>query len=102
MTTLRQKIIDILSMKAADAVELSKALSIPEKEVYEHLTHVARSVSSQNRRFVIIPSICRNCGQIFKERKRLTTPGRCYRCKSERVSMPIYQIISSSSEKRTL
>jgi DNA-directed RNA polymerase specialized sigma subunit len=43
MGTKRKQIIDLLSKKEMDARELSQAVGIREKEVYEHLPHIARS-----------------------------------------------------------
>lgn len=93
MQTVRQQMIALLSETVSSARNLSQLLSIQEKEVYGHLPHIARSVAAQKRRLVVIPSQCLSCGYVFNDRKRFTRPGRCPRCKGERVDEPKYQVV---------
>ena len=74
------------------AIEISQALSIREKEVYEHLPHVGRSVAAQGKNLIIIPSRCLDCEYVFRDRKRFTRPGRCPRCKGTHLQSPAYEI----------
>ncbi len=46
MQTIRQEIIRRLSMDQHSAGDLSTALGIREKEVYDHLSHIRRSLVS--------------------------------------------------------
>jgi predicted Zn-ribbon and HTH transcriptional regulator len=85
--------IRLLSEGECTARELSQTLGIREKEVYDHLYHIARSVTAQNRRLKVLPSGCFACGYVFDNRKRFTKPGRCPRCKSERIREPGYRVI---------
>ncbi len=77
MPTIRQKIISLLSEDEMSAREISGEVGISEKEVTEHLAHIARSVSSQDKKVVITPANCLACGYVFEDRKRFTRPGRC-------------------------
>jgi len=90
--TIRQQIIELLIEQEMSARELSQAVRIREKEVYEHLLHVARSVNTRKRKLVITPSNCLGCGYVFKNRKRYTPPGRCPHCKGEHIQNPTYRI----------
>jgi len=92
MQTVRQKIIELLSEGQMDAGELSRALSIREKEVYEHLAHIARSLEVKGKALLIQPSRCLSCGYVFKDRKRFTRPGRCPRCRRSHLQNPFYYI----------
>ena len=92
MGTIRRQIINLLSEKEMTARDLSQALRIREKEVYEHLPHAERSVKNSKKKLTIHPAACLKCGYVFKDRRRFTTPGRCPRCKSERIEHPIYSI----------
>ena len=92
MSTIRQQIIRLLEEAARSPREISQALRIPEKEVAEHLSHIARSVSAQKRKLVTTPARCLECGWVFKNRKRFNRPGRCPHCKSEQIRNPEYQI----------
>ncbi len=93
MQTIRQQMMTLLSQGVYSARELSYELSIREKEVYSHLAHIARSAVSQSHRLIVIPSRCLVCGYVFEKRKRFTRPGRCPRCKGERIEEPAYQVV---------
>ncbi len=93
MPTIRQQMIDLLSQGEYGAKELSQMLGIREKEVYEHLPHVSRSVASLKHQLKVVPSRCLICGRVFSNRKRFNKPSRCYNCKSERITETRYQVI---------
>jgi hypothetical protein len=92
METVRQQMIVLLSEQEMSARELSQAIRISEKEVYEHLPHIARSIAAQNKKLVIHPAQCLSCGYVFEERKRFTRPSRCPRCKKSHLDEPRYRI----------
>jgi len=92
MPTIRQKIIDLLTDGEMDARELSREVGIKEKDVYEHLAHIGRSLAAQGSGLAVRPSECLDCGYVFKDRRRLTRPGRCPRCRKSHLSNPSFQI----------
>lgn len=92
MATIRQQIINLLTEKEMTARALSRELHIGEKEVYVHLSHAERSVKNSKKKLAIVPATCLSCGYIFKDRRRFTTPGRCPRCKGERIEHPLYRV----------
>jgi|WetSurMetagenome_2_1015567.scaffolds.fasta_scaffold180131_1 transcriptional regulator len=91
MITIRQALKEILLEEPASALELSQRLSIPEKEVYEHLQHLARAPGA-GFRFHLIPAGCRKCGFTFAKRQRLTTPSRCPVCRGESIKRPRFAL----------
>jgi predicted Zn-ribbon and HTH transcriptional regulator len=91
--TMRQQIIVLLRSQQMSARELSQALGIEEKEVYQHLSHVHRSALALGMRLEIRPSQCLTCEFVFKDRTRFTPPGRCPRCKSTYLQKPAFRII---------
>ena len=93
METIRQQIIVLLIEGEMSAKELSQAVGIREKEVYEHLPHIARSLAVQNKKLIIQPAQCLSCGYIFEDRKRFTRPGRCPHCKKSHLDVPTYRIL---------
>ena len=92
MRTVRQRIIELLSEGEMDARELSREVSIREKEVYDHLTHIARSLAAKGEKLNIQPALCLSCGYVFKNRQRFTRPGRCPHCKKSHLQSPSYYI----------
>jgi len=92
METIRQRIIMLLEERPMTARELSQAIGIREREVYEHLAHVARSVAPQKKKLTVQPFRCLECGYAFHDRKRLTRPSRCPRCRQSRIQEAVYAV----------
>ena len=92
MQTIRKQMIVLLSNKEMSARELSQAMGIREKEVYEHLSHITRSVAAQGKNLNIRPFRCLGCGYLFQDRKRITRPGRCPRCKRSHIEEATYRV----------
>lgn len=74
------------------ALELSQRLSLPEKEVYPHLQHLARAPGG-GFRFRLIPAVCRKCGFTFTKRERLTVPSRCPVCRHQSIQRPRFTLL---------
>lgn len=90
--TLRKKMIELLEEEELDALELSAMLSIREKEVYEHLPHIAKSLAASGKKLIITPYRCLVCGYSFGKRDRFDRPGRCPKCKEGHIQMAMYSI----------
>lgn len=99
--TVRRRIVELLESGFLTAKEISKAVSIKEKEVCEHLPHIARSVeANKNLKFVVEPSECLSCGFVFKKRERYTSPSRCPICRSEEITMPRFCVVDKDKGAR--
>jgi len=92
MQTIRQRIIDFLTEKPVNGIEISRALGIREAEVYEHLPHIARTMVAQGKRLLLDPARCLSCGYEFKKRERYSRPSRCPLCRSKHITRPVYKI----------
>jgi predicted Zn-ribbon and HTH transcriptional regulator len=90
MLTLRKKIAEALEAECLDSQEISKLFGIKEREVLDHLQHIAKS--ARPKRLSVEPASCKQCGFSFKKRTRLNTPRRCPICKSESISSPRFKI----------
>ncbi|MBU0681053.1 MAG: transcriptional regulator [Proteobacteria bacterium] len=88
----RQQIMDLLSQEEMNALEISQAVGVSEKEVPLNLEHIIRTLGKEGKRLLISPSICLGCGYSFKDRKRLQRPGRCPSCKGSHIKMATYRI----------
>jgi predicted Zn-ribbon and HTH transcriptional regulator len=96
MQTIRQKIIDLLSRQEMGVRQLSGQVGIQEKEVIEHLSHIARSLAVRGKKLTIRPAECLLCGYVFEKRQRFTRPGRCPRCKKSHLQSPGFYIANSA------
>lgn len=98
--TVRQQLIHLLTGTQRSARELAGMIGAPEREIEEHLVHVVRSLARDTtRRFLLEPSRCHDCGFVFRERARLTTPSRCPTCRSEAIAPPRFGIELRASKR---
>jgi len=90
--TIRQQIIDLLCDDELTLRDLSQAVSIPEKEVVDHLVHIERSVRTQGKKLAEIPYQCRSCNYVFDRRSRFSKPGRCPKCRNSHIQTARFHI----------
>ena len=91
--TTRQRIVELLTGSRLSSYQLAQLLGIPERQVEDHLVHVVKTVGRyKEKRFILEPSACQDCGFLFRERRKLTKPGRCPNCRSEHITAPRYGI----------
>lgn len=83
---------ELLREEELDALALSQLLSIREREVYEHLPHIARTLAASSEKLTITPYCCLKCDYVFAGRSRFTRPGRCPRCRATHIRMATYTI----------
>ena len=74
--------------------ELSQELSASERDLVNHLEHLARSRTRSETRLLIEPARCLGCGFEFEDRTRVKKPGRCPACKSTRIALPRFKVAS--------
>ncbi|GAB4261848.1 MAG: hypothetical protein Kow0092_11700 [Deferrisomatales bacterium] len=89
--TARQRLAERLRRGPATVRELARELGLREAEVADHLEHVARSLRP-GERLAEEPAACLACGFAFRGRRRVRTPSRCPRCKSERIAPAVLRI----------
>lgn len=93
----RERIIEILSSTSEplDVHQLARELGLDPREagsLYEDLEHIARSLRNSGMALLMQPPVCRSCGYVFKDLKRLRRPSKCPRCRAERISPPRFII----------
>lgn len=91
--TSREAIRTALLAGPATARDLSAAAGVRERDVADHLAHLARSAGSRGERLVVEPAACLACGHVFRGRERLTRPGACPECRSTRIDPPVFRIV---------
>jgi len=92
--TIRHEILTILTVQVLSAKDISAEVHISEKDVYEHLEHIERSMHAIGRHLTVISAECEKCGFVFKKRERLKKPGRCPICHGEKIQEPLFTIKS--------
>ncbi len=90
--TVRHAVLFVLEAGPRSAREISAAVSISEREVYDHLEHIKKTVAKSSRRLVVTPAECRKCGFVFEKRARLKKPGKCPVCRGESIADPLFSI----------
>ena len=90
--TVRREIITMLESKPYTAKDIGNELGLVEKDVVDHLEHIARSVA-RTKKLRIIPAQCRTCGFTFSKRSRFSAPSKCPQCRSQRIDGPEFQIL---------
>jgi predicted Zn-ribbon and HTH transcriptional regulator len=90
--TIRREIISVLEGRTLSAKDISAEVRISEKEVYEHLEHIQKSLTKKEHHLTVFPAECEKCGFVFKKRERLKKPGKCPVCKSEKIREPLFSV----------
>lgn len=91
--TIRQQLGILLQRENLGVRDLSQALGLPEKEIYNHLGHIAKTARHNGLRLAMDPGpMCLACGYLFKSRQRLTPPGRCPKCRATHISEPLFHL----------
>ena len=92
--TKRQRMFILLLREPLGARDLSQAVGLPEKEIYQHLEHITKTARRYGLRLeTALEPTCLACGHVFKRRRHLTPPGRCPICHATHITEPTYQLI---------
>ena len=71
---------------------VSEELRIPERDVYDHLEHIRRTMGKGKAALTVEPAVCEACGFVFRKRGRLKTPGKCPLCRSELIREAVFSV----------
>lgn len=88
--TVRHVIMTLLTGATVSALDISREVRIPEREVYDHLEHIRKTLRTAGLRLLVVPAACGECGFVFHKRTRLTKPGKCPVCHSSYISEPLF------------
>ncbi|KAA0259451.1 HTH domain-containing protein [Deferribacter autotrophicus] len=88
MGTVRQEIIEILTSGYFTAKELSKKLSLSEKEIVEHL----KEINKGHVKIEVRNPQCKKCGFKFTNLRHFKKPSKCPSCKSTYISEPEFTV----------
>jgi transcriptional regulator len=90
--TVREALLRHLREGPHTAHELSGLVGIPEKQVADHLAHVARSLRPTAERLRVEPAQCLDCSFVFRKRARLDRPSACPVCRSQHLGPPRFAV----------
>jgi predicted Zn-ribbon and HTH transcriptional regulator len=90
--TVREALLRHLREGPRTAHELSGLVRIPEKQVADHLAHVARSLRPTAERLRVEPARCLGCGFVFRKRDRLDRPSACPVCRGQHLGPPRFAV----------
>ncbi len=93
--TIRHRIISLLLDHPNTARQISTELRIPEREVYEHLEHIRKTMHTGEYHLLVKPALCEKCGFTFRKRERLKAPGKCPMCRSESIVEPTFEVVKA-------
>ncbi len=82
----------ILETGIVSAKDISSEVRLPEKEVYEHLDHIRKTLSKKEYHLDVTPAECSKCGFAFSKREKLKKPGKCPVCKGELITEPLFSL----------
>lgn len=88
--TVRQRLQELLRQGQWNSLDLSRELSVQEREIFDHLQHVKKSLRGEQ--LVVTPYSCQTCEYLFKSRDRLDRPGRCPKCWGTHIRMAEFSI----------
>jgi len=97
--TLRRRIVGILKEEPLSGKDLSVSLRISEKDVYEHLEHIRKTMNKGAYRLTVAPARCDKCGFVFRKRGRLKKPGKCPICRSESLQEPLFSVEKAGAKQ---
>ena len=85
--TIRQEIIELLKKERLSVRDLSQIVGRPEKEINAQLSQIGKSVNLEMEE----PE-CIKCGFVFERKGKTKKPGKCPKCRSTRISSPLFMI----------
>lgn len=88
--TLRQKLTELLSSQEMSVSQLARNLEVKFSEIDLALQHVEKSI--RPKKIMITPARCKECGFVFRERKKFAPPSRCPKCKSKWLTEATFRI----------
>jgi len=92
--TPRQRLRVLLAREPLAFTVLREVLGLSVRRLEEELRHVERSARGRGERLVVEPARCLACDYSFRTRdaRHLHAPGRCPRCRSERIADPTFRL----------
>jgi hypothetical protein len=94
--TVRRRLLRWLDEDEYDFEALRDALDLGVRDLERHLRHVEKTLRARGSKLRVTSPHCRDCGFGFPGRtaKHLHPPGRCPRCRGERIDPPRFRAMA--------
>ena len=99
--TVRKEIMDILEGRSLSVRDISGSVGVSVREIYDHLSHIQKTISKGEGHLIITPAECKKCGFVFRKRERFKKPGKCPVCRSESIEEPLFSVNKTSEVHRS-
>ena len=96
LETIRRHMTALLEEETLTAKDISQSLRIPERDVYDHLEHIRKTLHKRGGQLDVIAAQCEKCGFTYTKRERLSKPGKCPICHGSLIRPPIFHICEES------
>lgn len=96
MPTRRERLRELLLLGRYTPKDLAHLTEAKIVDVVDDLEHLRKSVG---RSFKVSPAFCDGCEFTFADRRRLSTPSRCPKCRAERIAGPWLTIEEKAGER---
>jgi predicted Zn-ribbon and HTH transcriptional regulator len=92
--TGRRRLETLLLNRPMSVEGLRRELGMNARELEAELEHLEKTLKAKGAKIDIEPAECLGCGHVFAVRnaRRFHAPGRCPKCKEERVEEPRFSI----------
>lgn len=97
MKTERQMMFNALVRELYSLRELKLKYKLTLQEAKDEVEHIFKTAKTKGYSIKVVPAECSACKFIFENRKKVTAPSRCPKCKSERVLEPLFRLIENES-----
>ena len=98
MRTERQRMFDCLCRELFSLRELKLKFKLTIQEAKDEVEHIFKTAKTQGYIIHIVPGECGSCRYVFEDRRKVSAPSRCPKCKSEKVLEPLFKLISPDDQ----
>lgn len=100
--TIRRQIEAILEGDTLSARDISVEVGISEKDVYDHLEHIHKSVDREGGRLIVTLAECKECGFVFRKRGGLKSPANALSATASRLQSRCLRLLLNFSFRGTM
>ncbi len=98
MKTERQELLNVLTRNELFSLkELKLKFKMTAQEIKQEVEHIFKTAKNLGYSLHVVPAECSKCKFIFEDRRKVSAPSRCPKCKSERILEPLFKLIKEEN-----